>query len=69
MIEEKKNLIKDYITKDECDYMTDNILFDCDSCSCFEECYMKSCERCNSEFAKSVEYSGYNTAEDFWEQV
>ena len=69
MIEEKKNLIKNYITKDECNYMADDISFDCDFCSCFEECYMKSRERCNREFSKSVEYSGYNTSEDFWEQI
>ena len=69
MIEEEKSLIRDHITEDECNYMTDDTLFNCDSCSCFEECYMKSCERCNSEFAESVEYGGYNTAEDFWEQI
>ena len=66
---EKKNLIKDYITKEECGYMCDDILFNCPTCSCFEECYMKSCERCNIEFADSVGYGGYNTIEDFWEQI
>lgn len=68
-MDEKKNLIRDYITKEECDYMCDDARFNCDSCSCFEECYMKSCERCNDEFAKSINYGGYNTEEDFWEQI
>lgn len=69
MIDEKKSLIKEYITEDECNYMYDGeILFDCLSCSCFEECYAKSCERCNSEFVKSIDYGGYNSEESFWEQ-
>lgn len=66
---EKKNLIKEYITKEECVYMYDDALFDCVSCSCFEECYMKSCERCNGEFVKSINYGGYDTEETFWEQI
>ena len=68
-IKEKKNLIKEYITEDECNYMYDDELFYCESCSCLEECYMKSCERCNSNFAESVNYGGYNTEEIFWEQI
>lgn len=68
-IEEKINLIKEYISEKECEYMTDDLLFDCNSCSCFEDCYMKSCEKCNSEFAESINYGGYNTEEDFWEQI
>ena len=69
MIEEKKNLIQDYITKEECNYMCDDVSFHCDFCSCFEECYMKSCERCNGDFAESINYGGCNTEDDFWEQV
>lgn len=65
---EMKNLILEYITETECNYECDDIVFNCCSCSCFEDCYMKSCERCNTEFAESVDYSGYNTTEDFWEQ-
>lgn len=65
----KKNLIKEYITKEECDYMCDEARFDCAHCSCFEDCYMKSCERCNNEFANNIEYGGYNNSEDFWEQL
>lgn len=68
MIEEKKDLIKEYITENECKYMTDESLYECDNCTCFEECYMKSCEICNNEFAESIGYGGCNTLEDFWEQ-
>lgn len=65
----KMELITEYITKDECDFMSDGKLFDCISCSNFENCYIESCERCNIEFAKSVNFGGYNTEEDFWEQL
>lgn len=68
IIEEKTNLIKEYITEDECDDMCDDSLFDCEHCSCLEECYIKSCEKCNKEFAESIDYGGYNTEDDFWEQ-
>lgn len=68
-IDEKKNLIKDCITKEECEYMCDDTLFNCDSCSSCEECYTKSCQRCNDTYAKSINYGGYNTEEDFWEQI
>ena len=69
MFEEKKELIMEYITKDECDYLRDESLFECDACSYIDECYMKSCERCDREFAESVGYGGYNTEEEFWEQI
>ena len=61
---EKKNLIMNYITEDECFNM-----FDCNSCVDFEECYMKSCERCNIEFAESVDYGGYDNEEEYWSQI
>ena len=61
---EKKKLILEYITEDECNYMADDILFDCTLCSCFEDCYMKSCEKCNGGFAESVDYDGCSTEEE-----
>ena len=66
---EKKEFIKEYITEQECGYMCDDVIFECESCSCFEDCYMKSCEKCDSELAHSVNYGGYDTEEVFWEQV
>ena len=68
-MKEKKNFIKEYITENECNYMCDNIVFDCEDCSCFEDCYAVSCGRCNNEWADSVAYGGYRTKEDFWEQI
>ena len=68
MIEEKIGLIREYITEKECNYECGYEVFDCKSCSNFEECYMKAEIRCDADFAESVDYGGYNTAEDFWEQ-
>ena len=65
---EKKNFIKEYITESECNYMCDNIAFDCDSCSCVEDCYLESCARCDSELVNNINYGGYDTEESFWEQ-
>lgn len=66
---EMKRLIIEYISEDECDSMCDDEVFNCEECSCREECYMKSCERCNMEFAEMVGYGGYNTIDEFWEQI
>lgn len=68
MIEEKMDLIREYITEEECNFECDDEMFDCKLCSNFEECYLKAEIRCNTDFAESVDYGGYNTAEDFWEQ-
>ena len=65
---EKKNLIMEHITEQECCYMMSDNLFACDSCDNFEDCYMNACEKCNQEFAESIDYGGCNTEEEFWEQ-
>lgn len=69
MDSEKKILILDYITEEECSFENDAEIFDCASCSSIEDCYLKSCERCNSEYVKSIEYGGYHTEEMFWESI
>lgn len=70
---EMKILIKENINKEECDYMCDNEAFNCDECSNFEECYIMAKVRCNDDlnniFAESINYGGYDNAEDFWEQI
>ena len=69
MNDEKKDLIMDYITEDECCNMCDKELYDCVSCSSLEDCYMNSCVRCNSEYVESIDYGGYNNEEEFLEQL
>lgn len=65
---EKKNLITEYITEDECNYNGDSDLFDCENCSSLEECYMRSCVICDIEYAESIDYGGCDSEESFWEQ-
>lgn len=66
---EKKSFIKEYITENECDYMCDGIIFDCDYCTCFKDSYLEACIRCNGELANAVSFGGYDTEETFWEQI
>lgn len=50
----------------------DNNMCDCDGCKeCveIEICYHKAVEKCNHEFAKSCDYGGCDTEEEFWEQL
>lgn len=68
-MDEKKNFIKEHITEEECSYACDDIVFDCEHCGCFEDCYFESCERWDDEYVDSVAYGGYLTKEDFWEQI
>lgn len=68
-MDEKKRLIKDNISEEECSYMCDDEPFNCVSCSCLEECCMKAEIRCDSDFAASINYGGYDTEETFWEQI
>lgn len=56
--------IKQFIEEDEC---SEN--FNCNSCSDAEYCYMESNTRCNNEFAESIDYGGYDNAEQFWENL
>lgn len=72
-MEEKKELIREYITEDECRYMCCNKKFDCETCTNFEDCYVEAEIRCNDDFnngfAKAVNYGGYCNEEDFWGQI
>lgn len=68
-MDEKINLIKDNITEEECEFMCDDELYNCVSCNSFNECYMKSKIKCDSDFAIGINFEGYNTEDDFWEQI
>lgn len=73
LMDDKKVLIMEYITEEECGYLCDDKLFNCESCSNFEECYINADIKCsedfNDVFAKSVDYGGYDSEEEFWEQL
>lgn len=58
-----KDVIEEYLT--ECE----NDDFDCTNCPDISECYYKAQDICNDEFAESISYGGYDTAEEFWENL
>lgn len=42
---------------------------DCENCSDLEECYSRTNEELNDKYAKALDYGGFDSAEEFWEQV
>lgn len=63
-LEHMSNLISDYVDNEEC-----NCDMDCKNCENIDECYMKANNRCNSEWAESIDYGGCDSEEEFWEQL
>lgn len=61
----QKDMINIYGGISDCD------LKNCDGCSDeqIEECYSIASSNCNSEFAKSINYGGYNSEEEFWDNL
>lgn len=68
-----KNLIMEHIDVAECEYMCDDEVFNCNLCSNLEMCRLTAEMRCNEDlndiFVESINYGGYDSAEDFWEQL
>ena len=51
-------------------------ILDCNCESCgecsdtqIEECYSIASSNCNSEFAELINYGGYNSEEEFWDNL
>ena len=62
-LEEKLEVIKDGDTYLKC---ADK---DCENCSDLEECYFCTNEELNDKYAEALDYGGFDSAEEFWEQV
>lgn len=60
-----KDIINTYVCIPNCD------LENCDRCSDeqIEECYLIASSNCNSEFARSINYGGYNSEGEFWDNL
>lgn len=43
--------------------------FNCKNCSELEECYYKASAKSSHEFAESLDYGGYDSEEEFWENL
>ena len=42
---------------------------DCHNCQDLYDCYVKTNNECNHGFAKSIGYGGYDSEEEFWENL
>ena len=58
------NEIKYNIPEDEC---VNN--YNCNKCGNIEECYWNAISKENSLYAESLDYGGYDSEEEFWEQM
>ena len=63
-IDEMVELIQDELPK--CEYDEN---FNCKKCSELEECYYKASTKSSHEFAESIDYGGYDSEEEFWENL
>ena len=63
------DLIKEYLTTKDCEEISGGNKFDCENCEYSDECCRLANRRCNSEYAENVNYGGYDTEEEFWEQL
>ena len=63
-LEHMSEFISDYIIPDECDND-----MNCKNCTEVDACYMRANNRCNSEWAESIDYGGCSSEEEFWEQL
>jgi hypothetical protein len=63
-LEYMEDIITSYTSKNECNYG-----MQCVHCKDIEDCYNRASDRCNSEFAESVNYGGCNSETEFWEDL
>lgn len=69
----KKRLIVEYVDEEDCNFTCEQELFNCDDCNKFGKCHAKSEIEYNDDdndvFVELVNYGGYETAEDFWNEL
>ena len=63
-VEEMKELIVDELS--ECEFGNN---FRCEKCSELEQCYYKASTKLSHEFADSLDYGGYDSEDEFWENL
>lgn len=63
-VEEMKELIVDELS--ECEFDSN---FRCEECSELEQCYYKASTKSYHEFAESLDYGGYDSEDEFWENL
>ena len=63
-VEEMKELIIDELS--ECEFDSN---FICEECSELEQCYYKASTKWSNEFEESLDYGGYDSEDEFWENL
>nr|DAX13891.1 MAG TPA: hypothetical protein [Bacteriophage sp.] len=63
-VEEMKELIVDELSK--CEFDSN---FRCEECSELEQCYCKASTKSSHKFAESLDYGGYDSEDEFWENL
>lgn len=63
-----EEFISDYISDEQCEDIAAND-HNCRNCHCIDECYSLANNKCNSEWAESIDYGGCDSEEEFWEQL
>jgi len=43
--------------------------YSCEDCDFLENCYLNARQLEDSEWAKQINYGGYDTEEEFWEEL
>lgn len=64
----KEDLIKMNISKEECSE-TNCMDYNCKKCTYVDECYSIAGIRESSSWAESIDYGGYDSEEEFWENI
>ena len=63
------DFISDYISSRECNEEIVGNDMNWKTCDYIGDCYITANNRCNSEYAESIDYGGYDSEEEFWEQL
>lgn len=61
-------VIEENLTESDCDELQRDKLI-CKRCPYIEDCYYLANQKCNSQFAENINYGGYDTEEEFWENL
>ena len=56
--------LNNFISEDEC--YNKHKSYDCSE---IDECHMEVNSRCNSAYARSIDFGGYDSEEEFWENL
>lgn len=75
---EMKDLIMEHIDEEECIDVCKTNLYRCETCCYLKKCYAKAKNKNGAiknnddldyDFAEAINYGGYKTADDFWNEL